>query len=169
MGIMGSPKVHNLEHKALHCSPAFWGSGSSRLRLMLEINNRISCVMLSEVYIICDDTLPCLSGLNSCLDTLLSSYLSGYVEHSFQPLPTLDFRCILPLYLPHLLSARVRSPALTYSPPAHFLNNWALKGNYITGYSNTMEISRAIWLAAKQSHKPLSVCSFYFLPKTALS
>lgn len=55
---------------------------------MLEINNIISCVMLTEVYVIYSDTLPCLSGLNSHLDTLLCSYLSGCVEHFFQPLPT---------------------------------------------------------------------------------
>lgn len=89
---------------------------------MLKINNVISCVMLTEVYIIHNGTLPCLSGLNSRLDTLLSSYLSGCVEHLFQPLPTSDFRCTLSLP-PHLLPARVRSPALTYPPPAHFLNN----------------------------------------------
>lgn len=157
--------MHNLEHKALQCSPAFWGSSSSGLRPMLKINNVISCVMLTEVYIIYGGTLPCLSGLNSRLGALLSSYLSVLLCWAFiSTSPTSDFRCTL-----SLLPARVRSPALTYPPPAHFLNNWALKGNYITGYNNTMEISRAIWLAAEQSHKPLSVCSFYFLPKTALS
>lgn len=57
-----------------------------------------------------------------------------------------------PFYLHHslfLFLAIVCSLALTSLPPAHFLNNWALRGNYITGYNNCMEISRAIGLATE--------------------
>lgn len=94
--------------------------------------------------------------------------LSGWA-HTFQSMFSFNFyppppsRCtFLPLSfsLPLILATDC-SPALTYSPPAHFLNNWALNGNYITGYNNTMEISRANSISNRvEPQAPLSLLLF---------